>query len=155
MPKKVISNTTPLINLLKIDRLGLLESLYGEIFVPFSVYNEVEEGKKKTYYTDLKKYDWIKIIELKNESALKLLIDLDKGEAETIAIAQELDCDLVLMDEKLGRRHAKNFNLTITGTLGILIKAKQLGLITNLTETLTELKSKGTYFNEEIIIKHK
>ncbi len=155
MPKKVISNTTPLINLLKINRLDLLKSLYEKIFVPSFVYCEVEEGKKKAYYADLRKYDWIEIIELKNEDALKLLTDLDKGEAETIAIAQELDCDLVLMDEKLGRRYAKNFNLTITGTLGILIKAKQLGLITNLTETLTELKSKGTYFNEGIIIKYK
>lgn len=106
MHRKVISNTTPLINLLKINKLELLKTLYGKVIVPYSVYLEIEEGKRKRYYSDIKSYSWIEIIELKNKESLKFLLDLDKGEAETIALAQELNCDLALIDEKLGRRYA-------------------------------------------------
>ncbi len=59
---KVVSNTTPIISLLKLSRLDILKDLYSEIFIPFAVYQEIEAGKSKSYYQDLKKIDWIKIV---------------------------------------------------------------------------------------------
>lgn len=56
---KVVSNTTPIISLLKLSKLELLESLYKEIIIPFAVYEEIEAGKNKAYYQDLSKVNWI------------------------------------------------------------------------------------------------
>lgn len=93
---KVVSNTTPIISLLKIGRLSILKELYNEIYVPTEVYNELEKGKNKEYYKELSKIDWIKIKEIRNEKSLSYFLDLDKGEAETIVLANEIDADLTI-----------------------------------------------------------
>jgi len=120
---KVVSNTTPIISLLKLNKLDLLKQLYSQIFIPLAVYNEIEAGKAKGFYKDLSKFDWIKIVEVKDKPAIKYFLDLDSGEAEAIVLATELNADLIVLDEKLGRFHAKNADIKITGTIGILLKA--------------------------------
>ncbi len=69
MPK-VVSNTTPIISLLKIGELQILKDLYKEIYIPQEVYNEIEAGKSKEYNVDLSKIEWIKIEKIKNEKSL-------------------------------------------------------------------------------------
>ncbi len=63
---KTISNTTPILSLLKINKFDLLKELYGEIIIPNAVYQEIEKGKEKPYYKDLSLIDWIKIVQIKN-----------------------------------------------------------------------------------------
>jgi len=58
MPK-IVSNTTPIISLLKLSQLSILRDLYSEISIPYAVYQEIEAGKSKEYYQDLSKVDWI------------------------------------------------------------------------------------------------
>lgn len=152
MPK-VVSNTTPIISLLKIGSLSILKDLYSEIYIPKEVYNEIEEGKSKTYYKDLSKIDWIKIKKIKDKKSLSYFLDLDKGEAETIVLANEIDADLIIIDETLGRFHAKKANLKITGTLGVLLKAKKDGLIQEIKPLLHELKEKGIWLSIKLIDK--
>jgi len=149
---KVVSNTTPLISLLKLSRLEILRDLYTEISIPSAVFNEIETGKQKGYYLDLTTIDWIKIIPIKDQQATKYFLDLDQGEAETIVLASELNADLVILDERLGRFYAKHADLKVTGTIGILIKAKRLGLIKELKPLLNELTSKNVWLSEKLII---
>jgi uncharacterized protein len=66
---RVVSNTTPIISLLKLNRLDLLKQLYNQIYIPTAVYKEVEAGKAKRFYTDLAVIDWIKIVEIRNKQA--------------------------------------------------------------------------------------
>ena len=73
----------------------------------------------------MSKKPWINIIEIQNKQAVKYFLDLDAGEAEAIVLATELNADLIILDEKLGRYHAKNAELIVTGTIWILIKAKK------------------------------
>ncbi len=122
---KVVSNTTPIISLLKIGRLTILRDLYTEIYIPKEVFMEWEKGKDKEYYRDVSKIDWIKVTEIRDKKSLAYFLELDKGEAETIILANEINAELVIIDEILGRFHAKNSNLKVTGTLGILLKAKK------------------------------
>src|SRR5690554_2032305 len=150
MPK-VVSNTTPIISLLKIGSLSILKDLYNKIYIPKEVYNEIEKGKNKTYYKDLSKIDWIKIKKIKDKKSLSYFLDLDKGEAETIVLANEINADLVIIDEKLGRYHAKHANLKVTGTLGILLKAKKQGKIKSVKKLLDELKDKGIWLNDKLV----
>lgn len=149
MPK-VVSNTTPIISLLKLNRLELLQELYKHIYIPTAVYKEIEAGKAKKYYKDLSKINWIHIIEIQDKKAVKYFLDLDAGEAEAIVLATEINADLIILDEKLGRFHAKHADLKVTGTIGVLIKAKSEGLIKQLKPLLDELTNKEVWISEKL-----
>ena len=148
---KVISNTTPILSLLKINKLDLLKELYEKVTIPFAVFQEIENGKEKQYYQDLTLLSWIEIAEIKNPESRAYFTDLDSGEAEVLILAKEQNADLVIMDEIMGRRFAKQLEFNLTGTIGILLKAKEKGLINSVSELLTELKEKGTWLNPKLI----
>jgi hypothetical protein len=150
MPK-VVSNTTPILALLKIAKLEILKELYGHIFIPQEVFNEIEAGKGNEFYMDLSKIEWITIEKIQDEKSLSYFLDLDKGEAEAIVLAAEIGAGLIILDETLGRFHAKHAGLVVTGILGILLKAKQLGYIKELKPLLLELRLKGVWLGDSII----
>ncbi len=146
---KVICNTTPIITLLSISKLDLLHQLYRRIIIPRGVFEEIEQGKDKKFYQDLSIVDWI---EIKSISLPNLFTGvLDKGEAEVIMLAKELKADLVIIDEKLARRHAQKEGLKVTGTLGILVKAKRLGLINEVKPLLNDMLDSGIWLNPKLI----
>ena len=93
--------------------------------------------------------DWI---EIKTTSLPNLFTGvLDKGEAEVIMLAKELKADLVIIDEKLARRYAQKEGLKVTGTLGILLKAKKLGLINAVKPLLNDMLDNGIWLNPMLI----
>lgn len=150
MPK-IVSNTTPLISLMKISQLEILKKIYSEIIIPEAVYKEVEAGKHKDFYRDLSEIDWIKIQSIKDKHSTDYFLELDAGEAEAIILASEIGADLIIMDEKLGRHHAKHAGIKITGTIGVLVKAKILGLISKLKPLLKELTEKNVWISDKLI----
>jgi predicted nucleic acid-binding protein len=150
---KVISNTTPILSLLKINKLCLLKELYGKIIIPKAVFDEIEKGKRKTYYKDLKQVNWIEILNIKNKDSLSYFFDLDKGEAEVLVLAHEQSADLTILDETAGRRYAKKLNLNITGTIGILLRAKEKEFVELIKPLLNELIEKGSWLNPRLIDK--
>ena len=114
--RKVVSNTTPIISLLKIRKLDILQELYHKIIIPKAVFQEIEFGKDKEYYVDMSKLDWVEIMTIHSPSARLYIFDLGDGEAETIILAQEQVADVAIIDEKLGRRYASQLNIPVTGT---------------------------------------
>jgi hypothetical protein len=110
--------------------------------------NEAE--RTKGYYKNLSKIDWINISEIKDEQAVKYFLDLDAGEAEAIVLASEIKADLIILDERLGRFHAKHADLKVTGTIGVLMKAKSEGLIEELHPLLNELSDKEVWISEKL-----
>ena len=76
---------------------------------------------------------------------------MDKGEAEAIVLASEIGADFIILDETLGRFHAKHTGLKVTDTLGILLKAKQLGFVSELKSLLLELRIKGIWLSDRLI----
>ena len=149
--RKIISNTTPIITLLTISKLELLRDIYGKIIIPEGVYQEIEEGKNKNFYKDLSQIDWVEIKSISDKKPLKYISDLDKGEAEVIVLANEINADLVIIDEKTGREYAKHFRLNLTGTVGILLKAKQLGFIKLIKPLLITMKENGIWLSQRFI----
>ncbi len=151
--RKIISNTTPIISLLKVDKLNLLKELYEEVVVPTAVFLEVEDGKNKPYYQDLTQISWIRIQEIENPDSRSYFLELDDGEAEVLILAKEQNADLVIIDEIMGRRYAKQLGYNLTGTIGILLKSKENGLIDSIKEILSELTKKGTWLNPKLVSK--
>ncbi|RLD53484.1 MAG: DUF3368 domain-containing protein [Bacteroidetes bacterium] len=151
--RKIISNTTPIISLLKIGKLNLLKELYGKVIVPAAVYIEIENGRDKPYYQDLTQIEWLEIQKIRNPGSRAYFLDLDDGEAEVLILAKEQNVDLVIMDEIMGRRYAKQLGFNLTGTIGILLKSKENGLIASIKGLLTELTEKGTWLSPKLISK--
>jgi len=148
--RKIVSNTTPLLSLLKIGKLDILLDLYGKVMIPQAVYREIEAGNDKDYYVDVSKLGWIEITPIQSFFARPYLFDLDDGEAETIMLAREQEADLAIIDEKLGRRYAAQLSIPITGTIGILLKAKEQGLITSVAPLLLELRDKSLWIDDTL-----
>ncbi len=147
---EIVSNTTPLISLMKIDRLEILEQVYGTVTIPEAVFEELEKGRNKSYYIDLTDLSWIAIKAVKEKKLLTNLAELDVGEAEVIAIASELEARLVIIDEVLGQKIAKQASLKVTGTLGVLIKAKEMGLIDKLGPLVDDLQAQGIWIGDKL-----
>ncbi|MGC1375746.1 MAG: DUF3368 domain-containing protein [Anaerolineales bacterium] len=142
----VISDTTPLIGLASIGRLDLLFALFGEVYIPQAVYDEtVTHGRTEGIAKQaVASAGWIRAIKVQDRLAVDVLLDeMDLGEVETIVLAMEIKAEWVLMDEKKGRRKLTQLNIPKIGTLGILLKAKQLGLISNLKSEIENLQKSG------------
>ncbi|MEM9005414.1 MAG: DUF3368 domain-containing protein [Cyanobacteria bacterium P01_F01_bin.86] len=143
----IISDTSPISNLLLIGQLPLLQKLYDQLIIPDSVFQEIQV--LETFGIDtsiIQLADWITV---QSASDLKLVqsleADLDKGESEAIALALELNADRLLIDERIGRRVAKGYGLKITGLLGILVLAKQENLITELKPLVDQLMHQAKF----------
>ncbi|NYB28194.1 MAG: DUF3368 domain-containing protein [Methanobacteriaceae archaeon] len=145
----VISNSTPLIALSKIDNLNLLKDYFKEIFIPQEVYNEVVvAGRNRPGAEKVESADWIKVKEVKNRVAVEsLAINLGKGESEAIILAREID-DLLIIDDGQARKTAELMDLKITGTIGILLLAASEDKI-NFKETFDHLISVGFRISEK------
>jgi uncharacterized protein len=150
----VVSNTTPLIGLAVIQRFELLRRLFGEIYIAQAVYDEAvvagrEAGGAKR---EVSSASWIHVKAIKDELAVEVLLDeLDLGEAETIVLARELKVDWVLMDEKKGRRKLTQLGVPKIGTAGILLKAKQAGILSVIHPELERLHQQGFSLSETVI----
>ena len=130
----VISDATPLISLLKINRLNLLEKLFGEVVIPQAVYDELTRNPSfEAEANVIRKSVFVKSERITNESAVRILrntASLDHGESEAIILAEELKAELLLLDEYKARRVAEQRKISVTGTLGVILEAFDEGLLT-------------------------
>lgn len=139
----VVSNTTPLIGLARIERFDLLRQIFGEIVIAQAVYDEAvvagcEKGGARREV--LAAAGWLRVKPVCDRLAVEVLLDeLDLGEAETIVLAREMGADWVLMDEKRGRRKLDQLGLHKMGVGGLLLLAKQQGLLAQVGSELERL----------------
>ena len=144
---KIVSNSSPLMALSVIGKLNLLQHKFGEILIPEAVWQEtVIDGKYKKGTDDIQRADWIYVVPIQNEPLAKALQkDVDYGESEAIVLAIECEADLLLVDDKFARALAVNLGLEIMGTVGILIWAKQEGLISEVQTELEKLIKQANF----------
>jgi predicted nucleic acid-binding protein len=137
----IVSNTSPISNLAAIGQLPLLQQIYSRITIPTAVANEI--AKVGTIYTQaaaVPTLSWITIQPVTDTTTVhKLRAELDEGESEAIALAVELDAELLLIDEQLGRKSALEYGLDMTGLLGVLLEAKSQGLISSVKPMMDDL----------------
>ena len=130
----VISDTTPIISLIKIHRLDLLEKLFGEVLIPDAVFRELITNESfSSEAEEVKKSAFLKISPVQNRQSIAILqaiSGLDNGESEAIVLADEKKSDVLIIDERRGRLVAQKLGITITGTVGVLVQANNEGMIT-------------------------
>ena len=148
----VVSDSGPIIALSKINQLSILKHHFGAIHISEATYYElVKKGKGRFGSKEVENADWIKVAKVKDDVPVKVLeLELDRGEAETIILGNELKADLILLDETIARRVARLLNLKVKGTVGILVLAKKEGIIKKLKPILNELRTKGVWISDEV-----
>jgi predicted nucleic acid-binding protein len=99
----------------------------------------------------LREADWLEVVPLQDPGRADLIADLERGEAEVLALAQERNADLVIIDERLARRHANRLGMRLTGTLGMLLKAKQLGMIEAVAPVIDQLRQGGIRLGDDVV----
>jgi predicted nucleic acid-binding protein len=131
MPKPVIADTSCLIVLQNIGEIDLLRKLYTVVYTTSEVAMEFRDPMP----------EWIMIQNpLDTERQRQLENEIDKGEASAIALALELPENILILDDFKARKLAQSFGLSVTGTLGVLMKAKRLGKISSMKVMIKKLK---------------
>jgi predicted nucleic acid-binding protein len=139
----VISDTSCLILLDKIQSLDILNKLFSSIYTTQEV--AFEFGKSLP--------NWIKIKSPKNKEYVNLLsLEVDSGEASAIALALEIGNSIVILDDFKARRLALKLEISFTGTLGILLRAKELGYIPSIRTILEKIQRTNFRFSEKLFL---
>jgi len=140
----IVSDTSPVTSLIQIGQLELLNAIFGQVVIPTAVYEELCRVPGQQIVID--QQNWLFIDHAQDSKHVKTLeIDLDPGEAEAIVLALELKADYLVIDELKGRNKAEEIGLKIIGSLGVLLQAKQLGLIPAVKPLIDNLIQKAEF----------
>ena len=143
----VVSDTSAISNLAAIGQLILLKQLYNTVVIPNAVHKELIGSPAFVDNEPLSKYDWIQVRDVRDRALVKeYLEELDIGESEAIALALEIKAELLLLDEKDGRRIAKEKGLKRTGILGVLTEAKNQTLISEIRPLIKTLRNQTNFW---------
>lgn len=147
MPE-VISNTSPLQYLFQTGCLELLPALYGDIVIPAAVAEEIERGTRLGIpLPRVGDFAWLRVRSVMAAGTLPLVTDLGAGEREVLALALETPGHLVLLDDAWARRCARLLGILFTGTLGVLVRAKQCGLLDAVSPVVARLEAAHFYLD--------
>lgn len=145
----VVSDTSPITNLIQVDQLEFLPALFGKIVIPESVFEELNRLPEQQ--TLLQHIDWLQVTKVQNRTLVNALLEkLDIGEAESIVLATEIKADYLLMDERRGRSKAIELGVPVTGLAGILLAAKSKNILQTVKPVLDDLLRKGFRVNSNL-----
>ena len=141
MPRIIISDTSCLIILKKIGELDLLHQLYRTVTITEDILLEYGEQLP----------DWFQVQQVKDRYKQQLLeMQIGKGEASAIALALETADNIVILDDWKARKLAERLGISVTGTLGVIIKAKNNGLIPSIKPYLDKIRETNFWISEEL-----
>lgn len=139
MKEPVVSDTTCLVGLERVGELNILPALFDPVMIPPEVAREFGN-----------KFSWLQIEGLTNGSLVAALqMVIDTGEAEAIALANEKSC-LLISDDRPARSVAKRLGVKIIGTIGVLVRAKQTGVITEIKPILDDLEANSFFISRAL-----
>jgi predicted nucleic acid-binding protein len=146
----VICDTSPIIALSVMNKLDLLERLFKEVIIPASVFSELNVTNKPEAQQIIA---WAhgKVVSTTNMHLMRSFnLLLGTGESEAMALYFEKEADFLLIDEKKGRKIAIYNKINIVGSLGILLLAKQKGLILEIRPLLNQLQQSYIRISDEL-----
>lgn len=150
MPQ-AISNTSPLLYLHRVGALDWLPKLFGEIWAPTAVANELREGQRRGHDIPTPDdYAWLRIVDPRSMPSEWLALDLGPGELATMALALENPTHIILLDDTLARRTAQAAGLKVWGTLKVLLEAKSQGLTHTIRPLVKGLEDAGMWVSEDV-----
>lgn len=152
-PTRLVINTSPLLACVAgCGSLAPFEGLYEEILVPWEVIEEINVGGPRGFgVVEIAGANWLHRWPVPVQPSILLRNSLDKGEAAVIQLALDLGIDTICMDESVGRRLARLSGLQVTGSIGLLIRARRGGRIGPLREVLARMRTHGIWLSDAVI----
>lgn len=152
MRKIVIADGGPLIAFARLGQLALLTQVFAQVLVTEEVFAECTCRSDFAETQSILSADQNRLIQRCNAPPVhfELALHVDSGEASAIASAAEWGCG-VLMDDKAGRRMARNFGVACIGTVGVLVLARQKNLIPSIKPLLDQLTASGYFLGDKLI----
>ncbi len=147
----LVADSSALIALALIDKLDLLDKLFGKVFVPKEVYNEVIKAEKPESHK-LKYFLQDKIAELQHENYIISDFNITKGEFHAMLLYKSLNADLLMIDDKKAKKIAKMNNIKTIGSLGILLSAKEKGYLEEIKSSLETLRNSYIFLSDNLIV---
>jgi predicted nucleic acid-binding protein len=150
----VVADTSVISNLALIGGAKFLPAIYGKVIVPDKVWGELSQGAElHERMRFLRQVEWLEVRAVAQSQVLRdLSKEVDEGEAEAIALALELKADLLLVDDATGRAAALRHGLQIVGLLGVLIRAKEKGLIDHVADWIEELRCHTSFRMSDALV---
>lgn len=138
----LICDTSPIQYLHQLELLHVLPKLARKVFVPPAVVQEIKLGHSLGIrLPKLEEFDWVSVLRPESDLALPLVTNLGPGETEVLMLALEMRGAVAVLDDARARELAEMLDLRFTGTLGLLLDAKRVGLVTMLRPLLDRLQS--------------
>lgn len=128
-----------------------MRDLFQEVLIPAAVEGEFLAKESAARRQSLAEAPWIRRVELSNPGRALAHVGLDPGEAAVLALAEERDARLVILDDRRGRNYAERMKIPVTGTVGVLLLAKEAGRIGSLSLCLNRLKETGLFLSSDLI----
>lgn len=148
---EVISNTSPLLYLHRVDAIDLLPEMFEEVWTPSAVVHELGTGREKGYdVPDLSVYPWLRVLDPRAVPSEWLATDLGPGELAALALGIENPEKILLLDDALARRIAQKAGLAVWGTLRVLLEGKSRGLVESLTPLVDRLEGTGMRLSSSV-----
>ena len=150
----IVSDTTPISELAKVDYLDLLPKLFGKVVIPQGVFDELQVGEHPAAQL-VQNLSWLEVVTVDNQQLVRELqqsFKLDLGESEAIALAEEISASQLLIDERAARKVAMARKLPLIGTVGILLLAKRRGLLDSVKDVLNEMQAQGMRISDRLYV---
>ena len=151
--RAIVTNTTPLVALaVGTGSLDILRILYDRVVVPREVDDEIHAiGSDAPGVAAFDRAGWLERLGAPTAITPYLRNTLDRGEASVIQIALDLQIPLVCIDESVGRRVARLSGLTLTGSIGVLIKARQRGYEVSIPQAIERMREHGIWLSADVV----
>ncbi len=150
---RIVINTGPILAIISaFDDLSILQRLYRNVLVPLEVCREIEAGGRNSFgVRQFNRASWLTKYTSKQPVSDFLKNSLDEGEASVIQHAIEQNISTVCIDEAVGRRIARLNKLQLTGSIGVLLKAKQHGIPVVVRDAIERMQKNGIWLSKQVV----
>lgn len=149
-----ISNTSPLVYLHRIEAIDWLPELFDSVWTPPAVVAELQAGLKRGYNVpDPRALEWLEIVTPHHTPSEWFALELGPGEIEAMSLGLENPQRTIILDDALARHVSQAAGLAVWGTLQVLLKAKEQGIVHQVAPYVTQLKNSGMWISDEILLR--
>lgn len=147
--KLVVADTGALISLILVGKIDLIEKVFGDFYIANAVWEELKSYKNPAFDNGVLFELGKRVVKIRSKN--HLLVIMDYGESESVILYEELGADYLLIDDNKARVLAESFNVNCIGSVGLLVKAKEKGLIKELRPIFIKFLKNERYFSQKLL----
>ena len=149
--KLVIADTGVLISLGLVGHIDLIERVFGDFYIANAVWEELQSYENPEFEKNILFHLEKRVIKIKSKNHLSVIMDY--GESESVILYEELNADYLIIDDNKARIIAESFDINCIGSIGLLVKAKQKGLVNNLNSIFEKWLDNERHFSKKLLNK--